>query len=62
MAKFRIQPCKNYVCNGECLKGRAADYNGYCQHCNLYVERAHIKTENLKKTKLYNIKEKENLI
>lgn len=56
MAKFREQPCKNYICNGECQKGREANYKGYCQHCDLYVPRANIKTENMKKEKLYKIK------
>lgn len=43
MAKTRETPCKYYVCKGECKKGREADHNGYCQHCNKYYPRARVR-------------------
>ena len=59
MAKDRLNPCKHYVCNGECEKGREADFYGYCKICNKYEPRARIKHLNQKKLKLNNIKNKE---
>lgn len=59
MAKLRETPCKNYICEHECTKGREAEHNGYCQRCNKYEPRAHIKHLNLKKQKLNKIREKE---
>lgn len=36
MAKDRELACKYYVCEGECSKGREANFKGYCQKCNKY--------------------------
>ena len=36
MSRDRIEPCKSYICKGECKKGRDADHNGYCQKCGKY--------------------------
>ncbi len=57
MSKYRIEPCVNYVCKGNCSKGRIADHRGYCQKCNLYEPRVRLKHKNLKKEKI--LKEKE---
>ena len=54
MAKTRETPCKYYVCKGECKKGREADHNGYCQHCNKYCPRA--KVCHINKKRQYNEK------
>ena len=54
--KERITPCKHYICEGECSKGREATHKNYCQHCKLYEARARIKHINLKKQKLDKIK------
>lgn len=59
MSKDRETPCKFYVCAGECTKGRQAEHNGYCQHCNKYVPRARVRHLNKKKAKLQKIREKE---
>ena len=60
MSKERIEICKFYVCaNHTCEKGRDAEHNGYCQRCDKYETRAHIKHLNKKKEKLNKIKEKE---
>ena len=60
MSKTRIEPCKYYVCaNSKCEKGRDAEHNGYCQRCDKYQARAHIKHLNQKKQKLNKIREKE---
>lgn len=52
MSKTREIACLYYVCEGNCDKDRKAEINGYCQHCDLYTKRAHIKTVNRKKEKL----------
>ena len=57
--KDRQTPCKYYICEHECEKGRDAEHNSYCQRCDKYQARAHIKHLNLKKEKLNKIKEKE---
>lgn len=52
----RQTPCINYVCLGECKKGRDAEHNGYCQHCDKYYPRAkvrHLNKKKLDKTKYY---------
>lgn len=59
MSKTRETPCKFYICEHECEKGRDAEHNGYCQRCKLYQARARIKHLNLKKQKLNKIREKE---
>ena len=51
MANFRITPCKYYVCENECNKGRYANYNGYCQKCRLYIPRIRENHINRKKRK-----------
>lgn len=59
MSKDRETPCKFYICAGECTKGRRAEHNGYCQHCNKYMPRAHVRHLNKKKEKLQKIRQKE---
>ena len=59
MAKTRETPCKYYVCKGECKKGREADHNGYCQHCNKYYPRVRVRHINKKKAYLDKIKRSE---
>lgn len=59
MAKDRIEPCLYYVCNGECSKGRSANYSSYCQKCDKYVPRTKMKHLNQKKQKLQKIRESE---
>lgn len=54
MSRYRIEPCVNYVCKGNCSKGRIADHRGYCQKCNLYEPRVRLKHKNLKKEKILN--------
>ncbi len=59
MAKDRLTPCKFYVCEHDCSKGREAEHNGYCQRCDKYRPRAKVRYLNRKKQKLQKIKEKE---
>ena len=59
MSKKRETPCKFYVCEHECEKGRDAEHNSYCQHCKLYQARAKVKHINLKKQKLEKIRRNE---
>lgn len=59
MAKDRQTPCKHYICEGNCAKGREGSHNHYCQRCSKYEPRAHIKHENLKKQKLDRIRKTE---
>ena len=59
MARDRETICKFYVCEHECEKGRDAEHNGYCQRCDKYEPRAHIKHLNQKKQKLNKIRERE---
>lgn len=59
MSKDRIEPCKYYVCQGECEKGRDAEHNGYCQKCGKYEPRIRQRHLNQKKQKLAQIKRKE---
>lgn len=59
MAKDRQTPCKSYVCEHECTKGKDAQHKGLCQTCKAYEPRAHIKHQNLKKAKLEKIKKNE---
>ena len=37
MAKTREVACENYICEGNCAKGRSGEFRGQCQHCDLYV-------------------------
>lgn len=55
----RIEPCKFYVCKGECKKGRESDHNRYCQHCVKYEPRVKRRHLNLKKQKLSKIRKNE---
>lgn len=32
MAKDRIEPCKFYICEGQCTKNRSASHKSYCQN------------------------------
>ena len=59
MSKDRIEPCKFYVCKGECSKGRGADYSGYCQKCDKYLPRVRRKHPNKKKQTLEKIRKNE---
>ena len=59
MAKDRETPCKSYVCEGNCEKGREGTHNSYCQRCDKYVPRAKVKHINLKKQKLDKIRKNE---
>lgn len=59
MSKERQTPCKFYICEHECSKGREATHNSYCQRCNLYNPRARIKHLNIKKQKLDKIRKRE---
>lgn len=60
MAKDRIEPCKYYICAGQCSKGREANHKGYCQKCEKYVPRVRKKHINEKKRKLEKIKQLDN--
>jgi len=59
MAKDRIEPCKYYICKGECSKGREANHNGYCQKCSKYVPRVKRRHLNRKKQEIDKIRRKE---
>ena len=59
MAKDRQTPCLFYICLGECKKGRNAEHNGYCQHCDKYKPRARVRYLNKRKQKLDKIRKKE---
>lgn len=59
MAHDRIEPCKAYVCKGECKKGREADHYGYCQKCDKYEPRIKRKHLNRKKRELDKIRRNE---
>lgn len=52
MAKFRTEPCVNYVCEGECKQGKKAVFGGLCQKCSLYQPRAVVKRPNRKREKM----------
>ena len=49
MAKDREAPCLYYICAGQCKKGREAEHNGYCKHCDKYCPRAKVRHINKKK-------------
>ena len=49
--KDRIEPCKYYVCKGECKKGREANHEKYCQKCGKYEPRVRRRHLNKKKHK-----------
>lgn len=59
MAYDRQTPCAFYICAGECMKGREADHNHYCQHCDKYRPRAKVRHLNRKKEALNAIRKKE---
>ena len=59
MAKDRIEPCKFYICAGQCTKGRDANHKGYCQKCSKYVLRVRKKHTNQKKQKIEKIRKEE---
>lgn len=52
MSKDRQTPCKFYVNENNCSKGREGTFHKYCQRCDKYVPRARIKHPNIKKQKL----------
>ena len=39
MAKFHEAPCKYYLNEGNCEKGRDGTYRSYCQKCSKYEPR-----------------------
>ena len=39
MARFREAPCKHYLNEGNCGKGRDGTYRSYCQRCSKYDPR-----------------------
>lgn len=39
----RETPCLYYICAGQCSKGKAADHNHYCQHCDKYRPRTKVR-------------------
>lgn len=39
MAKFHEAPCKYYLNEGNCEKGRDGIYRSYCQKCSKYEPR-----------------------
>ena len=39
MAKFHEAPCKYYLNEGNCEKGRDGKYRSYCQKCSKYEPR-----------------------
>lgn len=57
--KDRQTPCKFYICEHECEKGRDAEHKNYCQKCDKYRPRARVRHLNRKKQKLQKIREKE---
>ena len=57
--KDRIEPCKFYICEGQCEKGREATHKNYCQKCSKYIPRIRKKHKNKKKEKTEKIREKE---
>ena len=59
MSKDRLTPCKSYVCEGECTKGKKAEHKRLCQTCKGYEPRARIKHENRKRAKLEKIRKSE---
>lgn len=60
MSKYRETPCKYYISHGECSKGRVAEHNTYCQHCNKYCPRA--KVRHINKKKQYNLQQRSKYI
>ena len=59
MARDRIEPCIYYLCLHECKKGRAAEHNGYCQHCDKYEPRVRRKHPNAKKATIEKMRSKD---
>lgn len=48
MSKYREVPCENYIAFHQCKKGREAEQEGYCQHCDKYKPRAKTRCLNKK--------------
>lgn len=61
MAKYRETVCAYYIAEGQCKKGREANYKNYCQKCDKYYPRARVRHINRKKQKLNAIRVKERL-
>ena len=54
MAKFREAPCKYYLNEGNCSKGRVGTYRTYCQKCSKYDPRkGYVCKPNKKKEEKY---------
>ncbi len=58
MARDRLSICLHYVCLGECKKGREAEHKGYCQKCDKYVPRDKVRSLNIKKKKVEELRKK----
>lgn len=56
MTADRQTPCLYYICAGQCIKGRKADY---CQKCGKYRPRSKVRHTNRKKEKLEKIRKEE---
>lgn len=56
MSKFRETPCKYYEAFGQCKKGRDANHQTYCQHCDKYEPR--VRERHINKKKKYNDKQR----
>ena len=60
MAHDRLTPCESYISEGNpCKKNRIAEHGGYCQKCDKYNPRAHVRHVNQKKKKLEKIRKEE---
>ena len=56
MAKVREKPCKFYICEKNCSKGREGTFYHKCQTCNLYIPLAGSKPARTDKRKEKNNK------
>lgn len=59
MAKYREIPCESYIAFHQCKKGRCAEQDGYCQHCDKYRPRAKVRCLNKKKLEIDKLRKKE---
>ena len=57
--KRQRNPLPDYICMGECKKGRDANHWHYCQKCDKYKPRARVRHLNKKKEKLEKIRKSE---
>ena len=59
MAKYRETPCMYYICKGQYTKGRDAEHDRQCQHCDKYRPRAKVRHLNKKKAGILKERTKE---